>query len=276
MEIISKEDAMDHLHKYGISIHAESIYGWRYKNFFGSNMEMEYICYKSNGCVIIKYISYLYKENGEYLISEKARHITFNIHQISKNADICAVWKYILENEKTGGVKRTIMLHAYAPLPEEIDIFMGFRKFTRKGEKYEDNDIKNMTLGDKEIIRGLCEESCENDTHFGKSEAQTFYSWFEYTTKNKLLGIFYNGKLAGLVSVKRYEKIEMALVSDLFIHKDYRRFGLGGRLVKAALGLYPDVEYCYQAAKLNTASIELAKSLGFELAGAELYALDEE
>jgi len=274
VEIISREEAMNDLHNYGIIIHGESIYGWRYKNFFGS--DLEFSCYKLDGCVIIKYVSHCYNENGEYFISEKAQHITFNIHQISDEADICAVWRYIEENEKFNNTKRTIMLHVCAPLPEEIDIFMGFRKFSRKGEQYEDNDIRNMTENDKDIIIELCEDSCNNDTHFGKGEAQTFYSWFDYTTKNKLLGIFDNDKLAGLVSVKRYEKIEMALVSDLFIHKDYRRRGFGGRLVKAALALYPDIQYCYQAAKLNEASIELAKSLGFEFAGAELYALDEE
>jgi GNAT superfamily N-acetyltransferase len=61
----------------------------------------------------------------------------------------------------------------------------------------------------------------------------------------------------------------------VFIHKDYRRLGFGGRLVKAALSVYPDMGYYYQAKNQNHASIALAKSLGFEFAGAELYVLIE-
>jgi len=275
MEMISREEAINYLKNNFIAIHCNSIYGWQYgKSFFDA--EMDYTCYKSNGCLIIKYISYLTQINGEYAISNKPQKIKFNIHQISNESDVCAVWKYILENEKIENVKRTIIIYAGDPLPEETEIFLGFRKYVRKGEYYEDSCVRVMTKNDETIIKELCEDSITNDNYFGKREAETFYSWFEHESTVELLGIFNGNKLAGLVSVNRYDDVNMAQVGDLLIHKDYRRLGFGRRLVKSALNLYTDREYYYQAAKQNDASKELALSLGFKFAGAELWALDEE
>jgi len=262
MKSISREEAMNFLHNNRVAIHCDSFYDWRYTELF--NYDMDYSCYKFHGCVIIKH-------DNQHLLElegiQSNKSITFNIHQISDKADICAAWQYVLENEKVDSIER-IILYAYTPLPNEIEVFGGFCKFTRKGEQYEDSDVRKMTVKDEVIIKELCEDSRNSN-----SEAQDFYSWFEYKRRGKLLGIF-SDKLVGLVSTDRFEDVGLAQVGDLFVHKNYRRLGYGRRLVKAALALYPDVEYFYQAFKSNNASIELALSLGFEFIGAELCVLD--
>jgi len=264
MILISREEAIKYLHSYATAIHCDSIYGWKYRYIF--DPDEDFSCYKLYGCVIIKN-NVLYYDNP---------HMTINIHQVSDEANICAAWQHALENEKDGGTKRTIMLYACAPLPDEISEFLGFRKFIRKGQEYQDSDIRKLTEQDNATIKRLCEDSLENDTHFGKCEAQTFYSWFDDLQQSELLGIFNDSTLSGIISVNIFKEVGLAQISDLFIHKNYRRHGFGKRLVKAALALYPKLEYFYQAAKQNEASIKLALSLDFKFAGAELYALNEE
>jgi len=263
METISRKEAMNYLINNGVAVHCDAIKsGWKYVGFYDA--DMVYSCYLFKGCVIIKH-------------DHNDNRVSLNIHQISDNADVCFVWKYLLESKTEDNAKRNIMIYAYAPLPNKLSDFLGFRKFTRKGKQYDDSTIRKMTNDDEAIIKNLCGDSLNNDSHFGKCEAETFYSWIENDMfrEQTLLGVFNDDNLMGLVSVNLFEDVELAQVADLYVHKNYRQHGYGKRLVKAALALYPNTEYFYQSAKQNTASIELAKSLGFSFAGAELYALDE-
>lgn len=261
MKTITKEEALNYIKNNFVSLHCGRIYNWY-------QYEQDTVCYKSDGCIVIR---------NNWLYYDKP-HITINIHQISNDADILGVWNYFLKNETNGDTKRTIMILACAPLPDELSEFMGFRKYVRKGEHYKDSDIRKMTESDDLTIKELCDDSRTNDNHFGKCESETFYGWFDFNNlqKKELLGIYDNKKLVGLVSARYYEEVGIAQVQDLFVHKDYRRFGFGRRLVRAALSLYSDKEYYYQAAKNNDASKKLALSMGFEFMGAELFALDEE
>ena len=263
MKQISKKEAMDYLHNYGIIIHFDNIYSLRYKNFFDA--DSNFVCYESRGCVILK---------NNY-VSNGIERINFDIHQISNEADVCAVWHYVNENEKTDNVKRGITIYALAPLPNELTEFRSSHIFICRGKPHEDSQIRKMIKEDEYMVKELCKDSLENDSHFGKSEAESFYSWFEKARETELLGIFSENKLAGLVSVGKIEKINIAEIYDIFIHKDYRRLGFGKRLTESALSLYPNIDYIIHISKQNTASIELAKSLGFEFAGSRIFALFE-
>ena len=286
MDIITREEAKNYLHNYGLAVHCKKIYDkifsnsqgkWIYCGIFNTEAMAifdTYSTYKSHGCVIIKddnrsIIDIIRKE-----LPDLRKRIDYDIHQISNDADVCAVWHYILENEKLDDdVQRRIIIYACVPLPDELEKFGAWLKFTRKGNKFEDSDIRQMTENDAEIINELCGDSLNNDTDFGQREAGNFHSWFENPDSKRvdLFGIFNGNNLAGLVSVLKFEEVSFAQIRDLFVSKENRRLGFGRRLVKFGLGLYPDYEYFYQAARGNNASIELAKSLGFELAGAQIW-----
>lgn len=261
---------MEYLHNNRPIVHCESITGWVYKFIYDE--DMDFTCYKSKGCVIVKLRFDAIAIDNANIDS----NLRFTIHQVAEDADIIAVYKHVLDNEKEEGFKRTIMLYPYAPWSDEIDVFIGFRNFARVGCEYHDHSVRKMTKDDEAIAKEMSEASLANDTNFGKRQANNMMGWFEDSRDQTLLGIFEKDKLVGLVTAIYYADVGVAMVADLFIHKDYRKCGCGARLVKSALGLYPDIEYYYQSAKTNHASIALAKSLGFTLAGAALYALDEE
>jgi hypothetical protein len=81
-----------------------------------------------------------------------------------------------------------------------------------------------MTENDADIIDELCKDSLHNDTDFGTREAGNFYSWFENPDSKKVdvFGIFNGDKLAGLVSVLKFEEVDFAQIRDLFVNKENR------------------------------------------------------
>ena len=282
METISKEELKNYLHSYGFAVHCRAIYNkifsngkWIYCGIFNIESIFDtYSAYKLHDCVIIKDDNRSIVDIVRKELPDFPKRISYDIHQISNKADVCAAWHYILENEKLDDdVQKNIIIYACSPLPQELSKFGAWLKFTRKGNQFEDSNIRQMTDNDRAVISEFCEDSLNNDTDYGKQEAGNFHSWFEspYSKRIALFGIFNNNNLAGLVSVLKFEEVNFAQICDLFVNKENRRFGFGKRLVRFALGVYPNAEYIYQARRGNNASIELAKSLDFELAGAEIY-----
>ena len=282
MEIISREELKNYLQNYGLAVHCKTIYDkifsngkWLYCGIFNTESNFDtYSTYKLHDCVIIKndnrnIINILRKEMPDF-----PKKIDYGIHQISNEADVCAAWHYILENEKLDDdVQRHITIYACSPLPHELSKFGAWLKFTRKGNKFEDANIRQMAENDADIINELCEDSLNNDTDYGIQEAGNFHSWYENSNSKRvdLFGIFNGDNLAGLISVLKFEEVNFAQIRDLFVNKQNRRLGFGRRLVEFALGLYPDCEYLYQARRGNIASTDLAESLDFKLAGAQIW-----
>jgi len=138
-----------------------------------------------------------------------------------------------------------------------------------------DPHICELTRDDLDEIRAMCNPAVlENDTWFGKCEAETFFDWnFDFYEKRglRLLGYRENGKLLGIASWSAEDELNLGFLADLFVSPDGRGRGIGKALVRTAISRLPDRVWVYQAARDNAPSVGLAKSLDFTFEGAALF-----
>lgn len=249
---IDYDTMINYLCKYGTVVHAE--FFQMYQRVCPV-MPSEY--YYDHGCVIVA-------DNRRY-----------NIHQVTPDAQIEAVTaEYVKSCENTESHVDMFYV-SNGDLPPELDKYLGWRNFARQGEKVPfDSRVRELTENDSELIRSTCAPYIENDTRFGKRLAWHFYEYI-FTILNAhqhhTFGIFYNNALVGIATSGPVEELGIAWLCDIFIIPEYRKKGYGKALIRSALSAYPDKKWCYQAARDNTESIALAKSLGFTLEGAGLH-----
>ncbi|MBQ7983585.1 MAG: GNAT family N-acetyltransferase [Clostridia bacterium] len=273
MEAISYREFLTALEGYGTAVHCE-MYANNYTQYYSDTAPGENIRYgRDRGCVI---------RADEYDYDGK-RWICRYVHQVSPDADIdAAAAEQLADAVECAKPYDAALLNVIAftvscgALPPEKDVLGGWRNFSRMGDVVTpDLRVRILTEADTDRIRAACAPSLADggDTRVGNRLAETFCDYdFAYAAgKYTLYGIFEGDTLAGMASASYEPGIDLAWLRDIFIVPAYREKGLGKALVSSALSPYPDKKWHYQAAKWNTPSIALAKSLGFTLEGAGLY-----
>jgi len=236
----------------------------------------EYTCYKWLGCVIIVMREYSRKP------VRKIYKFHFYIHQIALDADIVTVLNHMLEYDRGEGAGYFMEVFACAPLPESIEHRFNRRIYTCPGNTDTDVAIRILTKADAPLVKALCDDTCQSNHYYDNVVANDFCemggheegAYWNNGETFTVLGAFDGEQLVGLVTAGKDSKINMACVHNLFVHPIHRRKGWARRLVRAAMGLYPELEYKYGLDKDNVASIATALSAGFALAGATFWCED--
>lgn len=174
-------------------------------------------------------------------------------------------------------------------LGEELDRLPGWRQFVRVGQRFTETPrdcridgrtIRALTPDDREALSAFC--SVNDPSPYAKNVYENFLRIFEeginpYRREGCCLGAWDGDTLTGAVdtfsfNMGRFQKrAPTAFVADLAVAPAYRRRGIGRALIKAALSLYPEEWYAYQAARGNEPSMAAARSAGFSFLGAMLW-----
>ena len=269
MTAITLQQVLKYLGRYGTAVHCEMYGNYRY---WYSGCESAVKFFYERGCVIVM-------NEWEY---EGRKHLHCNVHQTAPDADIEAVtaaWRSKIREraQKYENPRFWLMMYILSNgnLPPEKDRFDGWRNFSRQGEKLTpDNRVRALTQEDSQALKTACAPSLENDTRYGKQEAETFlHCDFDPDGKSRLFGIFDGETLIGTATCSYEKDLHLACLNDVFVAPDHRKKGWGKALVRTVLSDYSESKWCYQAARDNTPSIALARSLGFTLEGAGLQVL---
>lgn len=250
-----------------------------YPNWYGDE-DCTAKFYLTDGCAVLYDAYESYTEPEKYTIH-------CNIHEISDDCDFaeaCRKFKEMSDTAIEGYAKhsRDIKLIHCGALSDRLNEFFGFRKFVRMGEAFEpDPHVCELTRENIDEIKAMCDPAVlENDTWFGKCEAETFFEWdfdwYEEKEGTHLLGYRdESGKLLGITSWSAEDELNLGFLHDLFVSPDGRKRGIGKALVRTAIAKIPDRMWLYQAARDNAPSIGLAKSLGFTFEGAALFVFSD-
>lgn len=213
-----------------------------------------------------EYAAYEYNENL-LLIEGKDK---YKVDMFIFNYDSC---KELLKKYKNDNNCTDLCVSLIGKLPEELDKYYGWRCFERIGinERMVYDNIKLLTKEDKNDVFELCNRLLKQG-NFSSGVADDLQSYIENeddkNLKNKKTYGYYNGDmLIGFVIIDHFPSIHYSHLSTIGVLEEYRRNGIGTKLSKFVLSLYPDEKYHYQASHLNKASIRLAISLGFKFAG---------
>ena len=209
------------------------------------------------------------------------------IHEISDDCDLPEAYRTCETMTASELVKhdrcerRFALLHCGAlPFPDVLNNLPGTYRFARIAEEPEgipDPHVCVLTKKDYADIRAMCDPALlQNDSRFARNEAHTFFrcfsSWEYADGYVKLLGFRDDrGNLTGIASWSMQDTFNLCCcLRDIFVSREGRGHGVGKALVRAAMANAPGKEWLYQANRENKASIALAESLGFTLAGARL------
>ncbi len=281
MNRISFEEALTLLRNYHPAVHAGQ-YEFYSCSFSPDNPDIRY--YLTDGCVVIEEaIDFGDEWDGRF-------SLWYYIHEVEDGCDLATVTRECYERFETERPKHevfmgTILLIHVGELSEQMNAYQGFRKFVRYNEKFvrynnaqyePDPHVVMLTSADAPEVNALCDPAVlENDTWFGKREAEGFVNWdfdARQAEGESLLGYRADdGRLLGVASWGFLDAMNLGFLRDLFVAPDSRGQGIGKALVKTALSNLPEKVWLYQSARDNEASVALAKSLGFTFEGAELY-----
>ena len=273
MKKITRDELMTALVQYHPALHCELYRNYRRWYYDDEPLDAEF--YFSDGCAIV---CSAYEYNGKY-------NVYCYIHEVSDDCDFaeaCRKCKEMSDADCAAHTPytRTMFLIHRGELSEKLNGFQGFRKFVRMGENFApDPHITGLTREHADEMKALCNPAVlENDTRFGKREAESFFEWdFDWYEKEgvHLLGYRENGTLLGIASWSAENELNLGWLLDIFVSPDARGRGIGKALVRAAIANLPDRMWLYQAARDNERSVGLARSLGFTLDGANLFVFSD-
>ena len=193
----------------------------------------------------------------------------WHIHAIRTESDVLAAI------DKVKGImnfdSEHLMVLTWNQIPEELADCRGAYKFARGYLPYQDQSIRSLTTADAEQIKKCCALDPE-DTPIGKHIAEEFLTYYNdllidpYVTT---LGLFEKNNLVGFVQAFQQKELDFATI-NIYINKSYRKKGYAKRLLSALCATSENIVYCYSCVKTNTASINTAKSCGFQFKGAYL------
>lgn len=276
MKEITLHELINLLKNHHPAVHCE---GRRNYSYWYADENTTVKCFLTNGCAV------LYDAHTHYADPEKYR-VYCHIHEVSDKCDpmeVCRKFKEMSDNAIKEYTKysRDIELFHCGPLSDQLNEFYGFYKFTRMGEAFpSDPHISQLTRDNIDEIQAICDPAVlESDFSFGKCEAETFCNWdFDWHEKEgtQLLGYRdENGTLVGITSWVAVDELNLGFLLDLFVAPSGRRQGIGKALVREAISNLPNREWLYQAVCDNVPSIRLANTLGFTLAGSNLFVLSD-
>ena len=270
MKKITRNEFMQALRNYHPNLHCELYTNYRYWYFGEEALDAEF--FSAEGCVIV-YSAYEYE--GKYPAN-------CYIHEVSDGCDFagaCRKCKTYADEDcaKHENASLTIVLVHQGELSDRLNEFQGFRKFARMGEAFEpDPHVCELTRDNADEIKAMCDPAVlENDTRFGKMEADSFFNWnFDWGDSEGIRFLGYRdeaGKLLGIATWSAEAELNIGWLHDIFVSPEGRGRGIGKALVRTAVGKLPDRLWNYQAARDNVPSIRTAKSCGFTFEGAALF-----
>ncbi len=272
MKKITRDEFMQALREYHPALHCE-LYG-NYRHWYFGEEVLDAEFYSSGGCAVV-YSAYEYDDKF---------YMYCYVHEVSDNCDFAEACRKIKERSDADAAvhenfTRSIVLIHHGELSDKLNEFHGFRKFVRTctGETFEaDPHVIELTREHFDEIKAMCDPAVlENDTWFGKREADSFFGWdFDWCESEGIRLLGYRddtGRLLGMASWSAEDELNIAWLHDIFVSPEGRGRGIGKALVRTAIGNVPDRLWNYQAARDNAPSIALAKSCGFTFHGANLF-----
>ena len=194
----------------------------------------------------------------------------WHIHAVSNKSDVSSAIQEV--NKVIDKSTDKLMVLTLDRIPDELTDKRGAYKFARGYLPYSDSDIRELMAEDYEQIKHCC--LCDpEDNQIGKNIANdfiTYYKDFVNDDNTTNLGLFEEGDLVGFVQSFKQNDLGISTV-NIFVKRKYRQKGYAKRLLSAVCATSEKTMYCYSCVKTNNASINTAKSCGFEFKGAYLF-----
>lgn len=215
--------------------------------------------------------SWLYNEFKAYEYNENLILINgkdkYRVNMFIFNYDNCIE---LLKKYKDDYNCTDLCVSLIGEIPEELNKYYGFRCFERLGVTGEikDNNIRLLTKDSVGETIEFCNKLSQDN--FSKDEAETLQYYIENIEefkKYKTYGYYKDEMLIGFVMLLHDSSLHYSHLSDIGVLQEFRRLGIGAKLGRFVMSLYPNEKYHYQLSHLNKASIGLATSLGFNLVG---------
>lgn len=216
-------------------------------------------CFKAHGFVIFKV--YLY----DYYNERSFPHIY--LHQIEEGCDIDKAISFV-RDDSTLEDKYALFVFIKGEAPNVYFDRERTVKLAKMGVEYKDESIRELNESDTELINELVSIPFDSE-NIEKRVSRDLTDWFERHDLNitRIFGLFEGKTLVGVVSTRYFDEFGIVMHDVIFVKKQFRNHGYGNRLLKSALGVYPDIKYIYQTDVKNESSLSLARSLGFEAIG---------
>lgn len=237
----------------------------RLKN--SDNLIMKELYYQWRSWIIREYKVYDYHEN---LILVKQDKDKYEVNMFIFNQKNCLD----LFNQYKEDINCTkLCVSIIEKIPEQLDVYHGFRCFERIGsqEDINDNNIKLLTKEHEIEIIDFCNK-LSNQGKISENEAISLKYYIENIDNiiykhSKIYGYYKDNALVGFVEIQKQPKTNYAMLANIAVLEEYRRQGIGTQLSKFVLNRYPNDRYLYQVVKHNKESIGLLTSLGFKFVG---------
>lgn len=229
-----------------VSQEQSSIY---YDNFSG---ELDISAYTTCGCLVVK------------------TNYDWHIHAIGLESDVLYAIEKVREVMDLHSEK--LMILTLGNIPEELADKIGAYKFARGYLPYTDQSVRHLALDDSDQIQKCCSLDPE-DNHIGKNIANEFLTYHKEFLNNRditNLGLFENNALVGFAQAFSEKELGLSTI-NIFVNRAHRKKGYAKRLLSAICATSEDTMYCYSCVKTNIASVNTAKSCGFEFKGAYLF-----
>ena len=194
----------------------------------------------------------------------------WHIHAVCNESDIPSAIKEVNKFMDPNADK--LMVLTLNTIPEELTDKRGAYKFARGYLPYIDPSVRELTTDDYEQVKNCCLFDSE-DNQIGKNIANdfvTYYNDFMNDDNTINLGLFEGDSLVGFVQSFLQNDLGISTV-NIFVKREHRKKGYAKRLLSAVCATSENTMYCYSCKKTNFASINTARSCGFEFKGAYLF-----
>lgn len=220
-----------------------------YNNFSG---EIDLDTYVTCGCLAVK-------SNSDW-----------HIHAISAESNISSAIVKIKEFMDLDTEK--LMVLTWNSIPDELTDKRGAFKFVRGYLPYSDQSIRELTIDDYDQVQECCSyDAMDNQTGKNLSnEFLTYYNDFINDVNVINLGLFIDNNLVGFVQSFLQKGLDISTI-NIYVNRAQREKGYAKRLLSAICATSENMIYCYSCVKTNIASINTAKSCGFQFKGAYLF-----
>lgn len=219
-----------------------------YDNFSG---ELALDTYVTCGCLAVKSNS------------------NWHIHAISAESNISSAIQKIKEFMDLDTEK--LMVLTWDSIPDELTDKRGAYKFVRGYLPYSDQSIRELTIDDYDQVKECCSYDAI-DNQIGKdisNEFLTYYNDFINDVNVINLGLFIDNNLVGFAQSFLEKGLDISTV-NIYVNRAQREKGYAKRLLSAICATSENMIYCYSCVKTNIASMNTAKSCGFQFKGAYL------
>jgi len=193
----------------------------------------------------------------------------WHIHALSSKADILSA---IQKVKGFMDPADKLMVLTLNNIPDELNDNHGAYKFARRYKPYIDDSVRELTMEDFCLVQDCCSHD-PDDNQIGQSIAKdflTYYNDFINDPNATNLGIFEENGLVGFVQSFEQKELGLATV-NIYVNRKHRSKGYAKRLLSAICAASEKTVYCYSCVKRNVASVNTAKSCGFQFMGAYLF-----